>query len=120
MDLLSSEDPVRFLVSHDLSTSGGEVFGATFAPGVLYEVSQALYSAPCRAPGLIDYQGGHFRNLLWSLQTSRGNPDPRIDLSPELVLISDEWTMDFDVPEHLNEIPRLERYLSSSVPGQGT
>ena len=92
----------------------------TFAPGVLYEVSQALYSAPCRAPGLIDYQGGHFRNLLWSLQTSRGNPDPRIDLSPELVLISDEWTMDFDVPEHLNEIPRLERYLSSSVPGQGT
>lgn len=99
--ILEDERDCFFAGTKVLGPSTGELFAFSFKNPD--KIAKALSGVACLKVNAPDYQCGHLRNLLWQLQ---GGVRDRI--FEEIYLEIDDLTCDFDKPEDLNKIARIE------------
>jgi NDP-sugar pyrophosphorylase family protein len=114
--ILSDQRPLAFFGTADLSQGTGELFSMIFTKETVGEIADMVVRARCNDPESNIYQCGHLRTLLWGTMVNRGqyanhNFYDGDGIISNLYTIISDYTMDFDLPEHLERIPEIERLL---------
>jgi hypothetical protein len=101
-----------FVVSPDISRSGGELWGLSWRASDEQAMLGWLEEAIEFHPPFVDYQPGQMRRWMHRALTPNGQYEchavtpEAIGVSPHVITVGD-YTMDIDLPQHLQELDRL-------------
>lgn len=112
------QEKILFVGTHDLSTSGGELWGVAYSMSAHMKMMEYAAAALVKHPPFEDYQPGQLRRWYWAARNGRtvaqmlSPAAPAMEFTPGRYFLAcggdpsevpdvRDYTMDVDVPEHL-------------------
>lgn len=109
--ILSDRELFAFCGTSDISPSGGELWGVSWAIGQESLMRAALEVALKKHPPFTDYQPGQMRRWMWAIH-------PEFQTTRSYTAI-DDYTRDIDLPEHVDGIPALSALAAADDAANG-
>jgi hypothetical protein len=109
--ILFKKTPLTFCGTSDISPSGGELWGIAWSNGQQAVMTAALEVALAKHPPFAEYQPGQLRRWMWAIH-------PEFQTTARYAAI-DDYTRDIDLPEHVEQLPRLSELAAADDAANG-